>query len=297
MERLRRDVKGLTRLAMVPLIIAVAVISSVCTYFAVPPKERVVEVPVVERLRAAWVYIGPIGDYGWTYAHNLGREYADERLQWLETKYLEAIPYADAPRILDELVAEGYEVIFTTSFGYMDPTIEAGNRHPDVIFMHCSGYKRSKNVGTYFLKMYEPYYLCGLAAGAVTKTGKIGYIPACTIPEVVRHINAFVIGAVEGARKAYELGLKESAEVEVYVTPPLGFWVDPEKAKEAAVALIETRDCDTLAFTEDTPAVLEAAQEYYERWEAEEWGYPVYSFSHYSDMSEWGPNACLMGQI
>lgn len=225
-------------------------------------------------LKAGWVYVGPVGDYGWTYAHDLGRRYVEERLDFLETVYVESVAEDEVMPVITQLVNEGADVIFTTSFGYMDDTIRAGERYPDKIFMHCSGYKRRENVGTYFVRLYQAYYLNGLMAGAVTETNKLGYVAAHPIPEVVRHINAFHLGARE-----------VNPDVETYVIW-INAWFDPEKARAAAQTLIDQYNCDVLAFTEDTPTVLTVAEEA-----------GVYSFSHYSDMKEYGPNAELSGQI
>jgi simple sugar transport system substrate-binding protein len=151
-----------------------------------------------EKIKAAWIYVGPVGDFGWSYMHDIGRKYVQELFKdWLETTYVESVSEEKLIETVDRLVAEGYNVIFTTSFEFMDKTIEAAKKYPNIIFFHCSGYKRAPNVGTYFADLYEVYYLNGLIAGALTKTGKIGYVAAFLIPEVVRHINAFAIGAKE----------------------------------------------------------------------------------------------------
>ncbi|HDD63701.1 MAG TPA: BMP family ABC transporter substrate-binding protein, partial [Thermoprotei archaeon] len=150
-----------------------------------------------KKIKAAWIYVGPIGDYGWTHAHDVGRRICEATFPWLETAYAESVSEADVERYIDMFISEGYNVIFTTSFGFMTATIEAGEKHPDVIFFHCSGYMRRPNVGTYFAEFYQLYYLNGLMAGALTKTGKIGYIAAHPIPEVIRHINAFTLGVRE----------------------------------------------------------------------------------------------------
>ncbi len=236
------------------------------------------EVPEVKKLKAAWVYVGPIGDIGWTYAHNEGREYVDNKFDWLETTYVESVSAGDLPRVIDQLIQQGYELIFTTSFEFMDPTLEKAKQYTDKIFFHCSGYKRWKNMGTYFADFYQIYYLNGLMAGALTKTKKIGYVAAHTIPEVVRHINAFAIGVKEVC-----------PDCEVHVIK-IGAWYDPTKARQAAETLI-AEGCDVLAFTEDTPTVVEVAQEH---WNAGEW---VLAFGHYSPMMDYGPDVCVSGQI
>ncbi|RLG53715.1 MAG: BMP family ABC transporter substrate-binding protein, partial [Thermoproteota archaeon] len=197
---------------------------------------------------------------------------------WLETAYAESVSEADVDRIIDRFIQEGYDIVFTTSFGYMDATIKAGSKYSDKIFFHCSGYKRAGNVGTYFAEFYQVYYLNGLIAGALTKTGKVGYVAAHPIPEVIRHINAFAIGVKE-----------VNPEAKVYVRW-LFSWYDPAKAREAAEALI-AEGCDVLAFTEDSPTVVQVGQEYTEK------GRQIYTFAHYSPMLKFGPDSCVSGQL
>ena len=234
-------------------------------------------------LKAAWIYVGPIGDYGWTYAHNRGREIVDAKYDWLETHYIESVPEGKCYSYIEGLIGEGYTLIFTTSFGFMDSTLEAAKNHPDIIFFHCSGYKRWDNMGTYFAEFYQLYYLNGLMAGALTQTGKAGYVAAHPIPEVIRHINAFAIGFAEVALQ------RGFTDPKVYVEW-LGEWYAPEKARTSAVDLINM-GCDVLAFTEDSPTVIQVCQEYFEQ------GKPVYSFSHYSPMLQYGPNVTVSGQL
>jgi len=148
-----------------------------------------------KKLKAGFIYVGPVGDYGWSHAHDVGRKFAEEKLPWLETMYIESVGEADSARIIDRFIQEEKcDVVFTTSFGYMDDTIKAGKKYPNKHFMHCSGFKQSKNVGTYFGDLYQTYYLNGLMAGAMTKSNKIGYVAAFPIPELVRHIDAFALG-------------------------------------------------------------------------------------------------------
>jgi simple sugar transport system substrate-binding protein len=236
--------------------------------------------PVAEKqLKAGFVYVGPIGDYGWSHAHDIGRQYAEKQLPWLKTVYIESVAEADSSRIIDRFIQEEKcDVVFTTSFGYMDDTIKAGMKYPDKHFMHCSGFKQTKNVGTYFADLYQTYYLNGLMAGALTKSNKIGYVAAFPIPELVRHINALALGV-----KA----VNPNAEVHVRWTYA---WYGPDKAREAAEALI-AEGCDALAFTEDTPAVIEVGQEHTEK------GKQIYTFSHYSAMQPYGKDSVVSGQL
>ncbi len=271
--------------------LAVAVVLSACAPAptpipgAAPEVTRLVEVtrevPAPEsKLKAGWIYVGPIGDYGWTHAHEQGRLYVQSKFPWLEGDVIaEAVPEADVERFLDRFVVEEKcDVVFTTSFGFMDGTIAAAEKYPDKIFFHCSGFMRAPNLGNYMADFYQLYYLNGLMAGALTKTGKVGYVAAQPIPEVVRHINAFTLGVRE---------VNPEATMDVRW---LFAWYDPAKAREAAEALIAT-GVDVLAFTEDSPTVLQVGQEYMEK------GQPVYTFSHYSPMEEFGPDSCVSGQL
>ncbi len=232
-----------------------------------------------KKLKAGFVYVGPVGDYGWSHAHDVGRKYAEKKFPWLETIYIESVGETDSARAIDRFILEEKcDVVFTTSFGYMDATIKAGLKYPDKHFMHCSGFKQSKNVGTYFADLYQTYYLNGLMAGALTKSDKIGYVAAFPIPELVRHINAFALGI-----KA----VNPKAKVHVKWTYA---WYGPEKAKEAAEALI-AEGCDSLAFTEDTPSVIEVGQDHTEK------GKQIYTFSHYSPMQPYGVDSVVSGQL
>jgi simple sugar transport system substrate-binding protein len=231
-----------------------------------------------KKIKAGFVYVGPVGDYGFSHAHDLGRQYAAKKFPWLETVIVESVAESDSARIIDRLVQQQKcDVVFTTSFGYMDDTVAAGARYPDKIFMHSSGFKRAKNVGTYFGDLYQMYYLNGLMAGALTKTNKIGYVAAFPIPELIRHIDAYALG-IKAANPAAELSVKW-----IYA------WYGPDKAKEAAEALI-AEGCDALAFTEDTPAVIEVGQSHAEK------GKQIYTFSHYSAMQPYGVDSVVSGQ-
>ncbi|HSL61380.1 MAG: BMP family ABC transporter substrate-binding protein [Desulfotignum sp.] len=232
-----------------------------------------------KKLKAGFIYVGPVGDYGWSHAHDLGRKAAEEKFDWLETVYVESVAEADSDRIIDRLIQQqNCDVVFTTSFGFMDSTIKAGTRYPDKLFMHCSGFKRSENVGTYFGDLYQMYYLNGIMAGALTKTNKIGYVAAFPIPELIRHIDAYALG-IKAANPDAKVHVKW-----IYA------WYGPDKAREAAESLI-AEGCDTLAFTEDTPAVIEVGQTHTEK------GKQIYTFSHYSAMQPYGEDSVVSGQL
>jgi len=245
--------------------------------YATAPGKQITTTETVTRpptLKAAWIYVGPIGDYGWTHAHDVGRKKCEEVYPWLKTDYVERITEEKTVDAIEEFISKGYNVIFTTSFEHMRGTYAAAEKHPDVLFFHCSGYLRRPNMGTYFADLYQTYYLNGLMAGALTKTGKVGYVAAHLIPEVIRHINAFAIGINE-----------INPHAKVYVIE-IGEWYAPEMAKEAATTLVEEVGVDVLAFTEDSPATIEYAKDK---------KIPV--FSHYSPMYRFGEDVVVSGQL
>lgn len=234
---------------------------------------------VIASLKACFIYVGPIGDVGWTAAHDVGRLYVDEKYDWLETAYAESVPEADSERFIDRFVVEeDCDVVFTTSFGFMDATLAAAQKYPDNYFFHVSGYKRAPNMGTIMADFYQLYYLNGLMAGALTESNKVGYVAAHPIPELVRHINAFTLGVKE---------TNPEATVEVSW---IFEWYDPATARESAEALI-SNGVDVLAFTEDTATVVQVAEEYTEN------GDNVFVFGHYNPMAQFGPNALVSGQL
>lgn len=273
------ETKQILSLIIVAIISAAA--GAAATFYMVAPHPGEI---VMGKLKAAWIYVGPIGDYGWTHAHNLGRLYVDQKFDWLETVGIESVKPADLRTVIDNLIAEGYKLIFTTSFDFMEGTYQAAEAYPDVIFFHCSGYMRRPNMGTYFAEFYQIYYLNGLMAGALTQTGNLGYIAAHLIPEVVRHINAFALGALEMAQY-----LNKSIQVHVL---KIGEWYNPTKAREFAETLVTQYGCDVLAFTEDSTATVEYCQDLYERE-----GKLVYCFAHYSPMYIYGKDVVVSGQL
>jgi simple sugar transport system substrate-binding protein len=244
-----------------------------------------------KRLKVGYIYVGPVGDFGWTYAHNEGRKWADNAFKNVDSSYIESVPEAEAAGAIETLVNQGADLVITTSFGYMDQTAEVAAKHPDRYFVHISGYRSGaagnapQNMSSAFAEFYQLYYLNGLAAGAVTQTGVVGYVAAHPIPEVVRHINAFVLGANYAYKK------RTGKNIKAYVNW-LFSWFDPGKTRQAATALIEESKADVLAFTEDSPTTLQVAEEY-----TTQKGRRVWSFSHYGDMSQYGPDSHLTGQI
>lgn len=225
-------------------------------------------------IKAGFVYVGPVGDAGWTYAHDQGRQQM-EKLPYVQpSTFIETVPEgAESARVINGLVRKGHNLIFTTSFGYMDATIDVAKRNKDVVFMHCSGFKTADNVGTYFGRMYEPRYLSGIVAGKMTSKNVIGYVAAFPIPEVIRGINAFALGVQS---------VNPAAEVKVVWTQT---WFDPGVERDAADSLLDI-GADVLAMHQDAPATLQAAE-----------ARGAYVVGYNSDMRSFAPNAFLTAPI
>ncbi|HEY4372804.1 MAG TPA: BMP family ABC transporter substrate-binding protein [Burkholderiales bacterium] len=222
-------------------------------------------------LKMAWVYVGPVGDGGWTYAHDLGRKaIAAREGAKVATTFVENVPEsADAERVIRDLAAKGNKIIFTTSFGYMEPTLKVAKSFPKVNFYHATGFKNAPNVTIYNSRMYEPAYLAGIIAGHVSKKNVLGFVASFPIPEVVRNIDAFTMGA-------RSVNPKITTKV-VWVNS----WFDPSKERQAAEALIG-QGADVLLQNTDSSAVLQTAADK-----------GVYAFGWDSDMSAYAPKAHL----
>ena len=204
-------------------------------------------------VKAAVVYITTPGDMGWSYMHDQGIATMESELG-IEVTRLELIPEgAEATATFDKLARDGYNLIMGTSFGYMDPMLEVAAKYPNVCFQHASGYKTADNMGNYFGAMEEARYLSGIAAGSASKSGKLGYVAAFPIPEVIRGINAFTLGA---------RSVNPAATVQVAWTST---WYDPAKEKEAAQSLLAA-GADVLAQHQDSTATGEAAKEAGAKW-------------------------------
>ena len=224
-------------------------------------------------VKVGFVYVGPVGDHGWTYRHDLGRQ-AVERETGAETTFVESVAEgADAERVIRKLATSGHDLIFTTSFGYMNPTIKVAKQFPDVKFEHATGYKRADNVSTYSARFYEGRAVIGHIAGRMSKSGIVGYIASFPIPEVVRGINAFTIAM----RK-----VNPDAVVKVVW---VNSWYDPGKEGDAAKALID-QGADIITQHTDSPAPLQVAEQR-----------GVHGFGQASDMSPFAPNAQLTSII
>jgi len=256
--------------------LAFAVCAAVLVVFIVAAATMAHEEDYVpgDPMKVGFIYVGPIGDLGWTHAHDDARLICEEAFPWLETVYVETVAEGDEGLYIDQLIQdEGCDVVFTTSFGFMGGTLAGAQRHPHQIFAHCSGFKRNPNMMSYMADFYQIYYLNGLMAGALSETGKIAYVGAFPIPEVKRHMSAFAIGARE-----------INPDIEVHARW-IYEWFSPTAAKEATEALI-AEGCDVFAFTEDSPTVIQVAAES-----------DLTSFGHYSPMYEFGPDHIISGQI
>ena len=182
-----------------------------------------------DKTKVGFIYVGPVGDGGWNYEHNQGRLAVEKHFgDAVETVFQESVPEgADAERAMTQMALSGADLIFTTSFGYMDPTINVAAKFPNVKFEHATGFKRADNVSTYSARFYEGRAVQGLIAGSMTKTNKIGYIASFPIPEVIRGINA-----------AYIHAKKANPDIKVLYTWT-GSFEDPIKAKQASESMIE----------------------------------------------------------
>lgn len=225
--------------------------------------------------KVGFVYVGPVGDHGWTYRHDIGRQAVqDEFGTAVETTFVESVPEgADAERVIRKLASSGHDLIFTTSFGFMNPTLKVARDFPNVKFEHATGYKRADNVSTYGARFYEGRAVIGTMAGMMTKSNVAGYIASFPIPEVVRGINAFTIAM----RK-----VNPDAEVKVVW---VNSWYDPGKEADAAKALID-QGADIITQHTDSPAPLQVAEER-----------GVLGFGQASDMGAFAPSAQLTSII
>lgn len=229
----------------------------------------------INDLRVGFVYPAPVGDAGWAFSHDAARK-AMETLPFVAgTSFIESVP--EDPELitaaLEQLVDDGNHLIFGTSYGYMDPMMEAAKRHPDVIFMHSSGYKTQPNAGTYFGRIYEARYLAGIVAGAMTETDVIGFVAAFPIPQVIRGINAFALGAQS---------VNPAVKIEIEWTKT---WYGPGIEREKAELLMD-RDADVITIHQNSPAAIQAAA-----------ARGKYAIGFHTDMSAFGPGATLTSAV
>ena len=228
-----------------------------------------------DKVKVGFVYLTTPGDHGWTYAHEVARQDVEKHFgNKVETTFVENVPEGpDSARVIRELAKQGNDIIFTTSFGYMDHTIKVAKEFPNVKFEHITGYKRSPNVATGNIRFYEGRYVQGVVAGLMTESNKIGYLASFPIPEVIQGINAFGIGL---------RSVNPKAEVSVIW---VNSWYDPVKEADAAKVHI-AEGADILAQHTDSPAMLQTAQKA-----------GVHGFGQSSDMKAFAPKAQLFSAV
>ena len=231
--------------------------------------------PKPEPLKIAFAYVGPVGDGGWSFAHDNGRKAIEKEFgDKVVTSFVESVPEsADAERVLRDLAGQGNKLIFGTTFGYMESIQKIAGDLKDVKFEHATGYKTAENVRTYDSRTYEGAYMAGVIAGAMTKSNTLGVVGSVPIPEVIRNINSFTLGA-------QSVNPKIKTKV-VWVNE----WFSPPKETEAATSLING-GADILFQNTDSPAVLKTAQEKGKR-----------AFGWDSDMTAYGPKAHLASAV
>jgi basic membrane protein A and related proteins len=220
-----------------------------------------------DKVKIGFIFLGPIGDYGWTWAHNKGRLAVDEALgDKVETVYVENVPEdASAIPVIRDLAQQGCKLIFTTSYGYMDQTIEVAKEFPDVMFEHCTGFKRADNVSTYNSKFHEGRAVLGTISGKMSKSGTLGYLGSFKVPEVVLGVNSFCLSAQ-----------KQNPDAKVKLVM-IDSWFDPPKEAAATETLINL-GCDIVTTHTDSPAALQILEQK-----------GLYGFGQGADMSSFAP--------
>ncbi len=199
-------------------------------------------------VKVGFIYVGPIGDHGWTYRHDIGRQQVEEAFgDKVETSYIESVQYGPEAENVIRQMAEDHDIIFATSFGYMETMLKVAKDYPNVKFEHATGYKQSDNMASYGLRLYQARHVQGIIAGMMTKTNKICYVGAYPIPEVIREINTYYLGAK-----------KMNPDVDIDVVW-VNTWYDPGKEANAAEVMM-AQGCDMVAQHTDSPAPLQAAQ-------------------------------------
>ncbi len=227
-----------------------------------------------EKLKVGFIYVGPVGDFGWSYQHDQGRKAIEKAFPGkVETTFIENVPEADSERSIEQLARTGHKLIFTTSFGYMEPTLKVAKKYPDVKFEHATGFKRDKNVATYSAKFHEGRFIQGKIAGKLTKTNTIGYVGAMPIPEVIAGINAYYLGAKS---------VNPNVKVKVAWA---NTWFDPGKEGDAAKALMD-QGADIITQHTDSPAPLQQAA-----------ARGKFAFGQASDMTNFAPKNILTSII
>jgi simple sugar transport system substrate-binding protein len=226
-------------------------------------------------LKVAFAYVGPVGDGGWTFAHDKGRKAVEKEFgDKVVTSFVEKVPEgADAERVFRDMVSQGNKLIFGTTFGYMEPMLKVAADNPDVKFEHATGYKTAQNLRTYDTRTFQGAYMAGVVAGGMTKTNTLGVVGSVPIPEVIRNIDSFTLGA-----QSVNPNVKTKV---VWVNE----WFNPGKEAEAAQSLMNG-GADVLMQNTDSPAVLQTAEKA-----------GKYAFGWDSDMTAYGPKAHLASSV
>ena len=228
-----------------------------------------------DKIKVGFIYVGPIGDHGWTYRHDIGRLDVEKHFgDKVETVYLENVKYGpDSERAIRAMAKSGADIIFATSFGYMEPMLKVAKEFPNVKFEHATGYKQSKNMASYGLRLYQARHVQGVIAGLMTKTNKICYVGAFPIPEVIREINTYYLGAKT---------VNPDVDIDIVW---VNTWYDPGKEAQAADVMI-AEGCDMVAQHTDSPAPLQTAEKA-----------GVLGFGQASDQYKFAPKAQLTATI
>ena len=258
-----------------PLILGAILVVAALALLLMPKEEKQEIAAVDGKVKVGFVYLTNPGDHGWTYAHEVGRQDVEKHFgDKVETTYVENVPEGpDSTRVIRELAQQGNSIIFTTSFGYMDPTLKVAQEFPDVKFVHLTGYKRSNNMATGNIRFYEGRYVQGVVAGKMTKSNKIGYLASFPIPEVIQGINAFALGM---------RSVNPDATISVIW---VNSWYDPVKEADAAKVHI-AEGADILAQHTDSPAMLQTAEKA-----------GIHGFGQSSDMKAFAPKAQLFSAV
>jgi basic membrane protein A and related proteins len=228
-------------------------------------------VQAAEPLKVGFIYLGPVGDFGWTYQHDIARKAAVAHFgDKIKTTYVENVPEGpDSEKVLNDLANSGHKLIFATSFGYMNYVLNSAKRHRNVFYEHATGYKRAVNVSTYNIRFYQGRYVQGVIAGKLSKAGLAGYVGSIPVPEVVQGMNAFILGM---------RSINPKARLKFVL---INSWYDPPKEGDATKALID-QGCDIITQHTDSPAPLQAAA-----------SRGVKAFGQSTDMSKFAPHTEL----
>jgi len=228
-----------------------------------------------EKIKIGFIYVGPTGDHGWTYRHDIGRQDVEKHFgDKVKTKYIESVSEGpDAERVMRSMAMEGMDIIFATSFGYMNSMVKVAKEFPNVKFEHATGYKQGPNLSTYGLRLYQARHVQGVIAGMMTKTNKICYVGAFPIPEVIREINTYYLGAKS---------VNPDVDIDIIW---VNTWYNPVKEGEAAKVLI-AQGCDMVAQHTDSPSPLQVAEKL-----------GKFGFGQASDQMKFAPKAQLTATI